>query len=43
MNNVGLNVFIAIVGISTGPTFIQGFQAMGWSLFLVGAVATSFR
>lgn len=41
MNNVGLNVFIAIVGISTGPTFIQGFQAMGWSLFLVGAVATS--
>lgn len=41
MNNVGLNVFIAIVGISTGPTFIHGFQQMGWSLFLVGAVATS--
>lgn len=41
MNNVGLNVFIAIVGISTGPTFIRGFQEMGWSLFIVGAVATS--
>lgn len=41
MNNVGLNVFIAIVGISTGPTFIRGFQEVGWSLFIVGAVATS--
>lgn len=41
MNNIGLNAFIAIVGISTGPTFIQGFQQVGWSLFLIGAVATS--
>ena len=37
----GLNTFIAIVGISTGPTFIQGFQEVGWSLFLIGAAATS--
>lgn len=41
MNNVGLNVFIAIVGISTGPSFVRGFQEVGWSLFIVGAVATS--
>lgn len=41
LNNMGLNIFIAIVGISTGPTFVQGFQEVGWSLFLVGAVATS--
>lgn len=41
MNNAGLNVFIAIVGISTGPSFIRGFQEVGWSLFIVGAVATS--
>lgn len=41
MNNVGLNTFIAIVGISTGPTFVQGFREVGWSLFLVGAGATS--
>lgn len=41
MNNVGLNIFIAIVGITTGPSFVQGFQEVGWSLFLVGAVATS--
>lgn len=41
MNNVGLNTFIAIVGISTGPTFVQGFREVGWSLFLVGAGATA--
>ena len=41
MNNVGLNVFIAIVGITTCPSFVRGFQEVGWSLFLVGAVATT--
>ena len=40
-SNVGLNVFIAIVGITTGPSFVRGFQEVGWSLFLVGAVATT--
>ena len=29
------------MGISTGPSFVRGFQEVGWSLFLVGAVATS--
>lgn len=41
MNNLGLNVFIAIVGITAGPTFVKGFQEVGWTLFLVGIVATS--
>ena len=41
MNNVGLNVFIAIVGITPGPSFVRGNQEVGWSLFLVGAVATT--
>lgn len=41
MNNLGLNTFIAIVGISTGPSFISGFQQVGWTLLLVGIVATS--
>lgn len=40
-NNVGLNIFIAVVGISAGPSFIQGFQQVGWSLFIIGALATS--
>ena len=41
MNSVGLNVFIAIVGISSGPGFVKGLQTQGISLFLWGIVATS--
>lgn len=40
-NNLGLNIFIAIVGISAGPGFIEGFREIGFSLFLAGIVATS--
>jgi len=41
MNTLGLNVFIAIVGINAGPGFVAGVQQIGLSLFLWGAVATS--
>jgi len=41
MNSVGLNIFIAIVGISAGPGFINGLKTQGVSLFLWGAVATT--
>lgn len=41
LNNVGLNMFIAVVGISAGPSFVQGFHDVGFTLFLVGAAATS--
>jgi len=41
MNNVGLNIFIAIVGISAGPGFINGLKTQGVSLFVWGAVATT--
>lgn len=41
MNSLGLNVFIAIVGINAGPGFIAGLQEVGLSLFLWGIVATS--
>lgn len=41
LNNVGLNMFIAVVGISAGPGFVQGFHDVGASLFLVGAIATT--
>jgi putative transport protein len=41
MNTLGLNVFIAIVGISAGPGFVAGVQEAGLSLFLWGVVATS--
>ena len=41
MNSVGLNVFIAVVGISAGPGFVAGLQALGISLFLWGIFATT--
>jgi putative transport protein len=41
MNTLGLNVFIAVVGINAGPGFIAGLQQVGLSLFLWGIVATS--
>lgn len=36
MNNLGLNVFIAVVGITAGPDFIEGLKASGLSLFIAG-------
>jgi len=41
MNSVGLNVFIAIVGISSGPGFVSGLQQLGFSLFFWGVAVTS--
>jgi len=41
MNSVGLNVFIAVVGISSGPGFVAGLQQLGFSLFLWGVFATT--
>ena len=41
MNSVGLNVFIAVVGITAGPGFVSGLQHLGVSLFLWGIFATS--
>ena len=40
-NNMGLNIFIAVIGISAGPGFIDGFREAGLSLFFAGIVATS--
>src|SRR6187401_1865558 len=41
MNSVGLNIFIAIVGISAGPGFVNGLKTQGIGLFVWGAVATT--
>ena len=41
MNSVGLNVFIAIVGLSAGPKFVAGLQQLGFGLFLWGIFATT--
>jgi putative transport protein len=41
MNSVGLNIFIAVVGISAGPGFVNGLRTQGVGLFLWGAAATT--
>lgn len=41
LNNVGLNMFIAVVGITAGPSFVTGFKEVGVSLFAIGALATA--
>ena len=35
---VGLTVFIAVVGLTAGPSFVQGLQRSGVSLVLVGLI-----
>lgn len=40
MTNLGLNAFIAVVGITAAPGFVQGFKEVGPSLFLIGALAS---
>lgn len=41
MNNLGLNMFIAVVGIASGPSFVTGLKEVGPVLFLMGVIATS--
>ena len=40
MNSVGLNVFIAVVGLTAGPTFISGLEQVGVKIFFWGLFAT---
>jgi putative transport protein len=39
-NNLGLTIFIAVVGISTGPGFVKGLKESGLSLLLWGVFVT---
>jgi putative transport protein len=41
LNNIGLTAFIAVVGISTGPSFVAGLKEAGLSLFLWGVFVTT--
>lgn len=41
MNNLGLNMFIAVIGITSGPSFVSGIREVGLSMFLMGIVCTS--
>ena len=39
-DKLGLNMFIAVIGLSSGPTFIHGIAEVGISLFIVGIICT---
>ncbi|OWT68941.1 MULTISPECIES: aspartate-alanine antiporter [unclassified Achromobacter] len=41
LTSVGLTTFVAVVGIASGPGFVEGFRQLGLKLFLAGIVATS--
>jgi len=41
MNSVGLNIFMAVVGINSGPGFVTGLREAGVSLFLAGILVTT--
>lgn len=41
MNNLGLNMFIAVIGITSGPSFVSGLKEVGFVLFFMGVIATS--
>ena len=41
MNSVGLNIFMAVVGINSGPGFVTGLREAGLSLFLAGILVTA--
>ena len=40
-NNIGLNIFSAVVGISAGPKFVAGLMSNGLSLFVAGLIVTT--
>ncbi|MDE7468268.1 MAG: aspartate-alanine antiporter [Muribaculaceae bacterium] len=41
MDNVGLNMFIAVVGLAAGPSFLAGLKQVGVEMFFVGLVTTT--
>lgn len=41
MDNLGLNMFIAVIGITAGPSFISGLKEVGFMLFFMGVICTS--
>lgn len=41
LTSVGLTTFVAVVGIVSGPGFVEGFRQLGAKLFLAGIISTS--
>ena len=38
--NLGANMFIAIIGLTAGASFLYGLKQAGWLIFLIGALCT---
>lgn len=41
LNNLGLNMFIAVIGIASGPSFVSGIKTVGLGLFVAGIICTT--
>lgn len=41
LNNLGLNMFIAVIGITSGPSFVSGIKTVGLGLFVAGIICTT--
>ncbi len=39
-NNLGLNMYIAVIGIASGPSFISSFKEVGPIIFIAGLIVT---
>ena len=40
-NNLGLNMYIAVIGIASGPSFISSFEEVGPKIFVAGLIVSS--
>lgn len=40
LKSVGLNLFIAVVGLMAGGSFLKALQSMGWEVLVIGALVT---
>lgn len=39
-NNLGLNMYIAVIGIASGPSFVSAFDEVGPKIFVAGLIVT---
>ncbi len=39
-NNLGLNMYIAVIGIAAGPSFVSAFSEVGPKIFIAGLIVT---
>ena len=40
LKNLGVNMFIAVIGLTAGASFLYGLKEAGWMIFIVGGICT---